>query len=185
VLRSSYALTYPAAVGEDGLLDGVDELLHRRRRHAHALGAVLHPPRVLLRPEQHVRPLLVRRPVRLQTLEEPLIIEHIRTYARSHHPRSLVSPVAWIDVSLHGHVCGLENVTDLAVVDDAGGGAELDVAVAAELAAGEDAVLQRAPHDVHVVGRRQPEPQVVPVDFAAAFLIGPARTLVHAPAAMA
>ena len=62
---------HPAPVGEDGLLDGVDELLHRRCRHAHALGAVLHPPRVLLRTEQRV-PRPVRPPVRLHPLEQPL-----------------------------------------------------------------------------------------------------------------
>jgi hypothetical protein len=45
---------YPALGCEDGLLDGVDELVDGRRWHAHALRAVLHPPRVLLRPEQRV-----------------------------------------------------------------------------------------------------------------------------------
>nr|ACN27684.1 unknown [Zea mays] len=62
---------HPAPVGEDCLPDGVDELLHRRRRHAHALGAALHPPRVLLRPEQRV-PGPVRPPVRLHSLEQAL-----------------------------------------------------------------------------------------------------------------
>jgi hypothetical protein len=63
--------TYPALVGEDGLLDGADELVDGRRRHAHALGAVLHPPRVLLRPEQRV-PGAARPPVRLHPLEQAL-----------------------------------------------------------------------------------------------------------------
>jgi hypothetical protein len=64
----------------------------------------------------------------------------------------------------------------LAVVEDAGGGAELDVAVGAQGAEGEGvgaAVLRGAAHDVHVVGPGQPEADVVPVDLAAALLVGP------------
>jgi len=61
-------------VGEDGLLDGADELVHGRRRHAHPLGAELHPPRVLLRPEQRVAG-APRPPVRLHPLEQPLWLE--------------------------------------------------------------------------------------------------------------
>jgi hypothetical protein len=62
---------YPALVCEDGLLDGMDELVDGRRRHAHALRAVLHPPRVILRPEQRV-PGAILPAVRLHALENPL-----------------------------------------------------------------------------------------------------------------
>jgi hypothetical protein len=71
----------------------------------------------------------------------------------------------------------------LAVVEDAGGGAEVDVAVAAELAAGEAGVLLRgAPHDVHVVGRGQPEAEAVPVDLGAGPSICHGRRKLMAPA---